>query len=260
MGSWFSLRRRDRNSSGKDRVKQSTLSALIEAGNSSKGIVLLRELGGPQFLFDYDGAFALNDGKRVCVNDILSDEILELCERALVHDQTNAVIVEGKRYLVQPFLSAHRLIIIGAVHIAQKLAPMAKLAGYQVFLLDPRSAFASTERFPDLEIINEWPHEVMPSLELDVRTALVALSHDAKIDEPALIAALKSDAFYIGALGSKKNHKKRLARLANSGFSESTLSRIYGPIGIPLGGRSPAEIAIAIIAQITQARYASKET
>ena len=134
---------------------------------------------------------------------------------------------------------------------------MARLVGYDVLLLDPRPAFASAARFPNVEIINEWPQEAMPKLSLDSRSAVVTLSHDAKIDEPALRAALESEAFYIGALGSKRNHSKRLERLGAAGFDDAALARVCGPIGLPLGGRSPAEIAIAIIAQMTQARYLS---
>jgi xanthine dehydrogenase accessory factor len=149
-------------------------------------------------------------------------------------------------------------LVIGAVHIAQKLIPMAMIAGYEVQLIDPRKAFASSERFPGINIVNDWPHEVMKTLQLDSRTAVVTLSHDAKIDEPALQAALESRAFYIGALGSQKNHTKRIQRLAALGFDKKTLARIAGPIGLPLGGRSPAEIAVAILAQIIQAVYQQK--
>ncbi len=145
------------------------------------------------------------------------------------------------------------------MHIAQALVPMARIAGYKEQLIDPRTAFASRECFPVTDIINEWPQKIMHELSLDSRTAVITLSHDAKIDEPALKAALKSEVFYIGALGSKKNHAKRLRRLAEYGFSDAALARISGPIGLPLGGRSPAEIAVSILAQIIQSRYCREE-
>jgi xanthine dehydrogenase accessory factor len=146
------------------------------------------------------------------------------------------------------------MFIIGAVHIAQALIPMASQVGYEVFLIDPRTAFASPERFPGTHIDNRWPNEAMADYELDARTAVVALSHDPKIDEPALQAAMESDAFYIGALGSKGNHAKRLERLAALGYSKEQLDRIHGPIGLPIGGRSPAEIAVSTLAQIIRSR------
>ena len=236
-------------------MKQNILSALVEAGSRSQSIVLLRELGGEQFLFDRKGAHTFIEGCRKNINEVLSDQLLKLCKESLIRDGAQTADIAGKRYLAQTLSPAPRLFLIGAVHIAQKLAPMARLAGYEVLLFDPRSAFASVERFPDVQIINDWPHEAMKNFILDSRSAVVTLSHDAKIDEPAIMAALDSDAFYIGALGSKKNHIKRLERLADRGFDSITLSRVYGPVGLSLGGRSPAEIAIAIIAQMTRVRY-----
>ena len=255
MGGRFSLRRRDRGVVGKSQVKKNILSALVEAGSCSRSIVLLRELGGEQFLFDHEGAYTFEDDHRINLHETLPERVSSLCKEALMHDGAQTAEIEGRRYLVQTLCPKPRLFIVGAVHIAQTLAPMAHLAGYEVLLFDPRSAFASERRFPDVKIINDWPHEVIKKFSLDSRSALVTLSHDAKIDEPAIIEALNSDAFYIGALGSKKNHKKRLERLASEGFGETQLSRVHGPVGLFLGGRSPAEIAIAIIAQITQARY-----
>ncbi|SVA75548.1 uncharacterized protein METZ01_LOCUS128402 [marine metagenome] len=184
--------------------------------------------------------------------------MLEHATNALDKDGTQTVDFSGETYLIQTLGGSRRLLVIGAVHIAQKLIPMAMIAGYEVQLIDPRKAFASSERFPGINIVNDWPHEVMKTLQLDSRTAVVTLSHDAKIDEPALQAALESRAFYIGALGSQKNHTKRIQRLAALGFDKKTLARIAGPIGLPLGGRSPAEIAVAILAQIIQAVYQQK--
>ena len=232
------------------------LRALRESLSRSRAVVLVRPIEkGPQFLVDHSGVTAFgtaDDGGQPTV----PEELLEYCRDAMARDDARAVEVEQARYLIQTIALLPRLIVVGAVHIAQKLIPMAQLAGYRVLLLDPREAFATEERFPDVEISHEWPQEAMPLLALDARTALVTLSHDAKIDEPALRCALQSDAFYIGALGSRKNHAKRLQRLAELGFDGKELARICGPVGLPLGGQSPAEIAVAIMAQMTQARYA----
>lgn len=231
------------------------LRAVSESLSRARAVVLVRPLeAGPQFLFDHSGVTAFGtagDG----LQPTLTEELLEHCRDALARDDARAVEVEPGRFLIQTIAPPPRLIVVGAVHIAQKLIPMARLAGYRVLLLDPREAFATEQRFPDVEINHGWPREAMPSMDPDARTAVVTLSHDAKIDEPALKCALQSDAFYIGALGSRRNHARRLQRLAAQGFDEETLARICGPVGLPLGGRSPAEIAVAILAQMTQSRY-----
>lgn len=146
-----------------------------------------------------------------------------------------------------------RLIVVGAVHIAQPLAVMAAEAGYQVTIIDPRRAFATAERFPGVSILSEWPDEALEGIEPDPRTAVVTLTHDPKLDDPALTIALKSEAFFIGALGSKKTHAARLERLRRAGFGEDDLARVHGPVGLAIGARSPAEIAVSILAQVTQA-------
>jgi xanthine dehydrogenase accessory factor len=140
------------------------------------------------------------------------------------------------------------------VHIAQALAPMAATAGYEVIVIDPRGAFASPERFPGVQLSDEWPDEALARLGFDAATALVALSHDPKLDDPALELALPSGLFYIGALGSRRTHEKRLERLRAAGLGELT-GRIHSPIGLDLGGRAPAEIAVSILAEIIQVRY-----
>ncbi len=145
-----------------------------------------------------------------------------------------------------------RLIVVGAVHIAQALLPMARIAGYDPYLIDPRDSFGSQARFPDQIILNEWPDAAVETLDLDARTALVTLSHDPKLDSPALAAALNSDAFYIGALGSKRTHAKRRAQLLEIGFTDTQIDRIDGPVGADIGAATPSEIAISIMAQITQ--------
>jgi xanthine dehydrogenase accessory factor len=155
------------------------------------------------------------------------------------------------------FLTVHvppaRLVITGAVHISQALAPIAKLVGYDVTIVDPRTAFASEERFPDVKVIAEWPDEALPPLDIDRYTAFTALTHDPKIDDPALKHALARDCFYIGALGSKKTHARRVERLKAAGLSDADIARIHAPIGLPIGAVSPAEIAVAILGEITQA-------
>jgi xanthine dehydrogenase accessory factor len=145
-----------------------------------------------------------------------------------------------------------RLVITGAVHISQALAPMGKLVGYDVVIVDPRTAFASPERFPDVQVIAQWPDEALPPLNIDRYTAFVALTHDPKIDDPALLHALKRECFYIGALGSKKTHARRVDRLKQAGLTDADIARIHAPIGLAIGAVSPAEIAVSIMAQITQ--------
>ncbi|MFC3615869.1 XdhC family protein [Lutimaribacter marinistellae] len=153
------------------------------------------------------------------------------------------------------FIAVHnpplRLIVVGAVHIAQALVPMARIAGYDPIVVDPREAFASEGRFPGERILHDWPDEAVAQLGLDTRTALVLLTHDPKLDDPALEAALKADVFYIGALGSTRTHAKRVARMQEAGFSVEQIARIHGPIGLDIGAAGPAEIAVAVLAQMT---------
>ncbi len=145
-----------------------------------------------------------------------------------------------------------RLVVIGAVHIAQSMIPIAQATGYDVTVIDPRGAFASGARFPNVTLFDQWPQDVLPKIGLDARTAFVALTHDPKIDDPALELALKSGVFYIGALGSKKTQSARRERLAAAGFSEAQLARICGPIGLSIGAVGAAEIAISVMAEMTQ--------
>ncbi len=155
-------------------------------------------------------------------------------------------------WFLNPFNPPLRLILVGAVHIAQPLSQMGRLAGYDVTVVDPRTSFASPERFPDMRLLTAWPDEAMATLAPDARTAVVTLTHDPKLDDPALEAALRSPAFYIGALGSRKTHASRIARLTDAGFTEHEIARIHGPVGLAIGARSPAEIAISIMAEITE--------
>lgn len=157
---------------------------------------------------------------------------------------------EGKVFLTV-HVPAPKLIVIGAVHISQALAPMAAMLDYDVTIIDPRTAFATPERFPDVKLIAEWPETVLPSLGVDKYTAVVLVTHDPKIDDPALIHALERDCFYIGALGSRKTHGRRLERMKAAGIGDNALSRIHAPIGLNIGAISPPEIAVAILGQIT---------
>ncbi|NSY37136.1 XdhC family protein [Leisingera sp. ANG59] len=155
----------------------------------------------------------------------------------------------------ETFVAVHnpplRLVCVGAVHIAQALVPMARIAGYDPVIIDPRTAFASAERFPGETLMDDWPDEAVEKLGLDTRTALVLLTHDPKLDDPALQAALAADVFYIGALGSKKTHAARVARMQEAGFTEDQIARIHGPIGLDIGAASPAEIAVSILSEMT---------
>jgi xanthine dehydrogenase accessory factor len=162
------------------------------------------------------------------------------------------------------FLTVHvpppRLMLIGAVHISQALAPMARLAGFDVTIVDPRTAFATPERFPDVELLAEWPEEVLNARPLDAFTGLAALTHDPKIDDVPILAALKARAFYIGALGSRKTHGKRVERLMQQGALAADIERIHAPIGVDIGAQSPAEIGVAILAEIIAALRRGRQT
>lgn len=231
-------------------MKEQTLRGLVEAASAKRPIVLVRSL-------DADSEWLIEPTTADAALDGLPDEIRQRSKEALRRDGAQVIELGQQRYFVQTLSPPYRLIIVGAVHIAQALIPMAQAVGFAVTLVDPRPAFASPERFPDVDIHADWPQDVFPTLELDARTAVVTLSHDPKIDEPALAAALNADTFYIGALGSRRNHAGRLERLRELGFDNATLQRIMGPVGLDLGGRAPAEIAVAIVAQVIQARYAA---
>ncbi len=172
-----------------------------------------------------------------------------------LRDGASALVEDaGRRFFVNVRLPGPRLIIVGAVHIAQALAPMAKLAGFDVIILDPRAAFAAPERFPDAQLDVRWPDEALPAIGLDAFTALALLTHDPKIDDIALRAALESDCFYVGALGSQATQARRVARLAAIGVGEHTIARLRAPIGVDIAAITPAEIAIATLAEIILAR------
>lgn len=174
-------------------------------------------------------------------------------------DTSQSLEIDGRTWFLQVYNPPLDLVVVGAVHIAQPLSRMAALAGYGVRIIDPRTAFATAERFPGISLSHDWADEALSKAPLGPRSAIVLLTHDPKLDDPALVAALKSDCFYIGALGSKKTQAARRARMKAEGFSEEALLRIRGPVGLNIGARSPAEIAVAILAEITQVLRGPKE-
>ena len=164
-------------------------------------------------------------------------------------------IIEGTNIFVETYIRPIKVIIVGAVHIAQYLVNFAKSLNFEISIIDPRGYFATEQRFPNIKIINKWPKEAFQDIETNQNSALIALTHDPKIDDPALQHAIKNNFFYIGALGSKKTHENRCKRLKESGFKDNEIKRIFGPIGIKLGGRSAPEIALSIIAQLVSETY-----
>jgi xanthine dehydrogenase accessory factor len=196
---------------------------------------------------------ASGDQRFVKASDVAADPLRDVLEAHLRTGKSGMEETAQGRVFLTVHVPPARLVITGAVHISQALAPVAKLLGYDVVIVDPRTAFASPERFPDVKVIAQWPDEALPALGVDRYTAFVALTHDPKIDDPALLHALARDCFYIGALGSKKTHARRLERLKAQGIIDAALTRIHAPIGLPIGAVSPPEIAVAIMAEITAA-------
>ena len=229
-------------------MKKEFLDTLIAAKNAKHSTVVITELdSGAQTLW-IDG----KSSGEVKISPILSEGV----DRTLRRDKGETLDDSGKRYFLQPFPPPKRMIVVGAVHIAQSLVPMAKLSGYEVTIIDPREAFASEARFPGVNLNHNWPDEAMTDLDPDRRTAVVTLTHDPKLDDPALTVALRSNAFYIGSLGSKRTHAKRLERLQGDGLTEVELGRINAPIGLDIGAVSPAEIAVSIMGEITAILHA----
>lgn len=222
-------------------MKQSVLDEVLESIEAKRPIVLATSLqSGEQRLFRPSEGESEAEKAHVAT-------ALRL-DRPVTTDPT-----DGPRWFFQPFNPPLRMILIGAVHIAQPLSVMATLAGYEVTIVDPRSAFAAEARFPGVTLSLAWPDDALESLELDARSAVVTLTHDPKLDDPALGVALRSDAFFIGCLGSTKTHATRRKRLAKAGFTDAELDRMRGPVGLPIGSRSPAEIAVSVLAQVTEA-------
>jgi xanthine dehydrogenase accessory factor len=173
--------------------------------------------------------------------------------QAALEDRSKVVETPRGQVFLRVFNPPVRVVVVGAVHVAQALAPMVRQAGYDVLVVDPRRSFATAERFPGVTLSAEWPDEALARIGVDRRTAVVTMTHDPKIDDPALVAALRSESFYVGALGSKKTQAARRERLRAQGFSDAALDRIHGPVGLPLGAVSPGEIAVSILAELVGA-------
>lgn len=231
-------------------MKSAVLARIAEAQSLRQPLLVVTRLG--------DGAQCLVDTERA--EGDLSLSFAELAAAQGLLGSGRSMSIPGADGLfARAYVPSPRLLIVGAVHIAQALAPMADAAGFEVIVIDPRGAFASAQRFPGVQLTDEWPDEALGRLGLDAATALVALSHDPKLDDPALELALPSKVFYIGALGSRRTHEKRLERLRAAGL-DSWAGRIHSPIGLDLGGSSPAEIAVAILAEVIQVRYRGERT
>ena len=221
-------------------MKSDILASLLEARAAKRPIVLAtRPPDGEQMLAPSPGASA---------------ELNAAAEQALRDDESGTVRVQGEDWFLHVHNPPIRLIVVGAVHIAQALVPLASQLGYGVTVVDPRRSFATDERFPDVAVLTEWPDEAMDALTPHARTAVVTLTHDPKLDDPALDRALKSPAFYIGALGSRRTHRARLQRLRALGHDESALARIRGPVGLNIEAVTAPEIALAILAEIVAVR------
>lgn len=205
-----------------------------------------------------DGAQALVAEGGVRGDLALDDAQLEETRRRLLADRSGTLDSAEESLFARCHARPPRLVVVGAVHITQALAPIAAMAGFEVHVIDPRRAFATAERLPGVSVSTEWPDQAIDRIGIDARTAVVTLSHDPKLDDPALIAALRSRAFYVGALGSTRTHAKRVARLTDAGLGDA-VGRIHAPVGLDLGGRAPVEIAVAIVAQLIRSRYAKPQ-
>jgi len=194
---------------------------------------------------------ATGEQRLIKAADVANDPLAAELARQLRMGKSGMVEVSGGKLFLNVYAPTARLVIIGAVHISQALVPIAQSLGYDVTVVDPRTAFASPERFPNVPLIAEWPDVALPPLNIDRYTAFVALTHDPKIDDPALLHAFRRDCFYIGALGSRKTHGKRGERLKAQGATEADFAKIHAPIGLSIGAVSPAEIAVSIMAEIT---------
>jgi xanthine dehydrogenase accessory factor len=204
---------------------------------------------------------ATGDQRFVAATDVAADPLREVLEAHLRSGKSGVEETAQGRVFLTVYVPPPRLVVTGAVHISQALAPMAKLLGYDVTIVDPRTAFASPERFPDVKVIAQWPDEALPPLGVDRYTAFIALTHDPKIDDPALLHALSRECFYIGALGSKKTHARRVERLKAQGITDNAVSRIHAPIGLAIGAVTPPEIAVSIMGEITATlRLAAEKT
>lgn len=217
----------------------STLKALNAAKRDRRGAVLVSDLAS--------GASQL-----VAEDQVPTDALGQEIRARLLSGKSGTAEIDGRSLFLNVHLPPSRIVVIGAVHISQALAPMAAIAGFSVTIIDPRTAFATPERFAGIDLRADWPDDVFSSMPLDRYSAMVAVTHDPKIDDPGLIAALEAGCFYVGALGSRKTHAKRVDRLTALGFDQAIIDSIRAPIGLDIGAATPAEIAVAILAEIIQ--------
>jgi xanthine dehydrogenase accessory factor len=227
-------------------MQAKTLAALQDARSKRRAVTLATRLSDAAEALIYrettDGDLG-NDGA-----------IVTAARRAMEIGKSETVDIGGQKIFLNVYVPPPRLIIVGAVHIAQSLAPMATMLEFDVTVVDPRGAWATTQRFPGVKVIQDWADEAFQAMGLDASTAVVTLTHDPKLDDPALESALKSDVFYVGALGSRRTHAKRKERLAEVGITDEQFARVHGPVGLNIGAKSPAEIAISILGQIIEVR------
>ena len=227
-------------------MKIETLAALQKARATRRAVTLATRLG------DAAEGLVYRD---YAEGDLAGNaEIVAAARRAMDVGRSETLDIGGQKIFLNVYVPPPRLVIVGAVHIAQTLAPMAAMLEFDVTVVDPRGAWATAARFPGVNVIKEWADDAFQEIGLDVSTAVVTLTHDPKLDDPALESALKSEAFYIGALGSRKTHAKRKERLAQAGITEEMFARVLGPVGLNIGAKSPAEIAVSILGQIIEVR------
>ena len=227
-------------------MKAETVAALQDARTKRRAVVLATRLSDAAETLVYP-----DKAEGVLASD---PALLAAARRAMAIGRSETIDVGGEKIFLNVYVPPARLIVVGAVHIAQSLAPMAAMLDFDVTVVDPRGAWATTNRFPGVKVVQDWADEAFETMGLDVSTAVVTLTHDPKLDDPALEAALRSDVFYVGALGSRRTHAKRKERLAEAGITEEQFARIHGPVGLNIGAKSPAEIAVSILGQIVEVR------
>ncbi len=224
-------------------MKQSLLKEIIELKKQKKEFAILTDISNANSeIYTIDKPVSLNFNKN-------------LTEIKKYYDEKKNGVIENTNIFIETYILPINVIIVGAVHIAQYLVDFAKSLNFEISIIDPRGYFASEQRFPNIKVINKWPDEAFKEIKTNANTALIALTHDPKIDDPAIQYALKNKFYYIGALGSKKTHANRCERLKEAGFTDSEIDSIHGPIGIKLGGKSAPEIALSIIAQLVSETY-----
>ena len=227
-------------------MKAATVAALKDARSKRIALTLATRLSDAAETLVY---------RDTAEGDLASNAaLLAVARKAMEIGRSETVEVDGQKIFLNVYVPPARLIIVGAVHIAQSLAPMATMLDFDGTVVDPRGAWATANRFPGVKVIQDWADEAFQEMGLDVSTAVVTLTHDPKLDDPALESALRSDVFYVGALGSRRTHAKRKDRLAEAGITEEQFARVHGPVGLNIGAKSPAEIAVSILGQIVEVR------